>query len=509
MSSTPSPDQSLPDVVPTLKLNGVPILVPPVHMAKLERASTPIPEDMECTISTQSSACASTDPGFRAESPADQEPENIAEIALDEQQDTVIEVDYDGPIEDPLLMQEVSTGQSGVDDARSQPVEIPPTQFLDMMDDDDEVFNPQVDNTAVPCAPSVGSAQPDFTPKPVMADTPILSNDTPAEPSSTPMDTSADSAPSTEGKANTHVPTVILMIGMAGSGKSTLMHRMLLDLQTQGKRVYSINLDPAVRNLPYPINIDIRETIDYKQAMKHFKLGPNGAIMTCLNLFATRFDQVLELIDKRASELDYILIDTPGQIEVFTWSASGQIICDTLAVAYPTVVCYTVDTVRCTRPVCFMSNMVYCCSILYKTKLPFICAFNKVDVMKHDFVKAWLGDFREFSNSLKESETTYLEALSRDMSLALEEFYRNLNNCGVSAKTGEGMHEFRACLEQATDEYQTHYLDYLHDQKMMMKERRERIVQSNIEKFEKTLDMAKSAENEESPLLGDILDNFD
>ncbi|CAN0416216.1 unnamed protein product, partial [Ectocarpus sp. 13 AM-2016] len=33
----------------------------------------------------------------------------------------------------------------------------------------------------------------------------------------------------------------------------------------------------------------------------------------------------------------YVFIDTPGQIEVFTWSASGQIITETLASAFPTV----------------------------------------------------------------------------------------------------------------------------------------------------------------------------
>ena len=49
--------------------------------------------------------------------------------------------------------------------------------------------------------------------------------------------------------------------------------------------------------------------------MKHFGLGPNGAIMTSLNLFATKFDQVLTILGRRAEMLDYILIDTPGQIE--------------------------------------------------------------------------------------------------------------------------------------------------------------------------------------------------
>lgn len=29
--------------------------------------------------------------------------------------------------------------------------------------------------------------------------------------------------------------------------------------------------------------------------------------------------------------LDYLLIDTPGQIEIFTWSASGAIITDAIS----------------------------------------------------------------------------------------------------------------------------------------------------------------------------------
>ena len=40
------------------------------------------------------------------------------------------------------------------------------------------------------------------------------------------------------------------------------------------------------------------------------------------------------------------------------------------------------DTPRCAAPVPFMSNMLYACSILYKTKLPFVVAFNKVPAVK-------------------------------------------------------------------------------------------------------------------------------
>lgn len=281
-------------------------------------------------------------------------------------------------------------------------------------------------------------------------------------------------------------PVVVLMIGMAGSGKSTWMHRMVIRLQSEGKRVYTVNLDPAVRTVSYPVNIDIRDTVNYKEVMKHFGLGPNGGIMTSLNLFATKFDQVLTLLDKRASELDYVLIDTPGQIEVFNWSASGQIICDALAVSYTTVVCYVVDTARCAKPVTFMSNMLYACSILYKTKLPFIVLFNKVDVMPHAFLKEWMEDFEKVGAALTR-ETSYVASLARSMSLAMEEFYRNLRSVGVSAVTGQGCADFMEALAEASEEFRTSYVPFLLEQRRDMEEKRQEKIQEQLQDFERGL----------------------
>ena len=42
----------------------------------------------------------------------------------------------------------------------------------------------------------------------------------------------------------------------------------------------------------------------------------------------------------------YALFDTPGQIEVFTWSASGALITEMLGVSFPTVIVYVVDIPR-------------------------------------------------------------------------------------------------------------------------------------------------------------------
>ena len=76
-------------------------------------------------------------------------------------------------------------------------------------------------------------------------------------------------------------------------------------------------------------------------------------------MFATQFDQVVSLVEGKRESLDYVVIDTPGQIEVFSTSASGQIITESLACTFPTVIVYVIDTVRCENPNTFMSNMLY------------------------------------------------------------------------------------------------------------------------------------------------------
>lgn len=87
-------------------------------------------------------------------------------------------------------------------------------------------------------------------------------------------------------------PTCIIVLGMAGSGKTTFVQRLTSDLYKGSVPPYVVNLDPACREVPYPANIDIRDTVNYKEVMKQYQLGPNGAIVTSLNLFATKFDQV-------------------------------------------------------------------------------------------------------------------------------------------------------------------------------------------------------------------------
>ncbi|KAL5983461.1 hypothetical protein ACLOJK_017547 [Asimina triloba] len=316
-------------------------------------------------------------------------------------------------------------------------------------------------------------------------------------------------------------PVIVIVIGMAGSGKTTFLHRLVCHTQASNMRGYVINLDPAVMSLPFGVNIDIRDTVRYKEVMKEFNLGPNGGILTSLNLFATKFDEVVSVLEKRADQLDYVLVDTPGQIEIFTWSASGAIITEAFASTFPTVIAYVVDTPRSANPVTFMSNMLYACSILYKTRLPLVLAFNKTDVAQHQFAlevdvlavqmqdpdhssissplehhlmedlldMLWMEDFEAFQAAV-ESDSSYTSTLARSLSLVLDEFYKNLRSVGVSAVSGAGVGAFFEAIEACSNEYMETYkadLDKRRAEKERLEQDRRR---ENMERLRK--DMEKS-----------------
>jgi len=315
---------------------------------------------------------------------------------------------------------------------------------------------------------------------------------------------------SSSAATNEKKPTVIICIGMAGSGKTSFIQRVNSYIHSNGKAGYLLNLDPAVSQVPFGANIDIRDTVNYRQVMKEYNLGPNGGILTSLNLFTTKFDQVLDFIDKRSKEVDYILLDTPGQIEIFTWSASGAIITDTLAASYPTVIAYIIDTPRSTSPATFMSNMLYACSIMYKTKLPFIIVFNKTDVVSHEFAVEWMTDYESFQNALQDN-TTYMGSLINSMCLMLEEFYNSLKVTGVSAVTGEGMDEFFETIKESVNEYETEYkpeLERMIKAKMNEDEKRKK---ENLTKLMKDMNISKegnAVDSDDEDISDDDVNNY-
>lgn len=192
-----------------------------------------------------------------------------------------------------------------------------------------------------------------------------------------------------------------------------------------------------------------------------------------------------------------------GQIEVFVWSASGQILLESLASSFPTVIAYIIDTPRTASTSTFMSNMLYACSILYKTKLPMILVFNKADVKDPSFAKEWMTDFDAFQRALQADEESnafggvegegggsgYMSSLLHSMSLMLDEFYAHLSFVGVSAMTGQGVDEFFEAVKEKADEFNRDYLPELERRRDQREDQKKKQREKELDKMMKGMSM--------------------
>jgi len=243
---------------------------------------------------------------------------------------------------------------------------------------------------------------------------------------------------------------------MAGSGKTSLIYRMSKKFTGFKKRHYIINLDPASLVTPYSSNIDIRDTINYRKVMEEYGLGPNGAIITCLNLFVTRFHQIKTLLEIKKSHVNYILIDTPGQIEIFMWSASGSIICEAFSCNFPVMLVYTIDLLKSFHPLTFMSNILYSCSILYKTRLISLLAINKIDITSPDFLHDWISNTESFDSAFIKDHF-FAGSFTRSLFLTLDNYHQKTFYTGISAYTGAGIFQILRCLDTFKTEYELNF----------------------------------------------------
>lgn len=73
-----------------------------------------------------------------------------------------------------------------------------------------------------------------------------------------------------------------LVLGPPGAGKTTYCSQMSRLLRKLGRKVIIVNLDPANESMSYNPDIDIRKLIVLEEVMEQYNLGPNGALLYCM-----------------------------------------------------------------------------------------------------------------------------------------------------------------------------------------------------------------------------------
>lgn len=178
-----------------------------------------------------------------------------------------------------------------------------------------------------------------------------------------------------------------LVIGPPGAGKTTYAYKMGEFLSKNGKHVVLVNLDPANEILANKPDIDIRDLITLEEVMEQHNLGPNGALLYCMEYLDKNIDWLLDQI-KGLNATNFIF-DLPGQVELYCHHESLNNILSHLQNISQLQLCvvHLVDSHHCSDAGKFISALLLSLSAMLKIGLPHINFLTKTDLLKKHYNK--------------------------------------------------------------------------------------------------------------------------
>ncbi len=232
------------------------------------------------------------------------------------------------------------------------------------------------------------------------------------------------------------ISLIVVMLGPAGCGKTSLTAALGAYLEGLGQEVAYVNLDPGCEGLPYEPDFDIRDYFTVGQLMREEKLGPNGAMIRASELMEGHLDTIIGAV--RRLEADYTLVDTPGQMEIFVLRPAGPKVVEALAGVRPTVGVFMVDPTTADSPASLVVAQLLALSVQLRLEVPTVLVLNKADLL----ADGWLAEAIEDPGALR-ARLEVEAGLAADMASAcleaLEPFAPAARLVKVSAKTGEGL----------------------------------------------------------------------
>ena len=180
------------------------------------------------------------------------------------------------------------------------------------------------------------------------------------------------------------MPTIFgqVVIGPPGSGKTTYCHGMSQFLSNVGRKVAIINLDPANDTVPYEADVDIGDLVQLEEVMDTMGLGPNGALIYCMEFLEKNFEWLMTKINELEKD-SYLIIDCPGQVELYTHNDSVRNILKKLE-KFGTRLCavHLVDSHYCSDPSKFISVCLTSLNTMLQIELPHVNVLSKVDLVE-------------------------------------------------------------------------------------------------------------------------------
>jgi len=218
---------------------------------------------------------------------------------------------------------------------------------------------------------------------------------------------------------------VVFVVGMAGSGKSSLVGLFQEWLRLNEQNTATVNLDPGVTNLTYNPDIDVRSYINLGEIMEKYQLGPNGGLVLAADLIGDN----IEFISDGLSEIepDIVLVDTPGQIELFALRESGPFIVNEIGKC-PKAVIYLFDGPFSSNPQNYVSNTYLAAAVYTRLLKPQVYALTKADLLDKERLQetlSWAKRPSRLIEALEKSPNKTASLVGSDLSRAI--FRTNLS----------------------------------------------------------------------------------
>jgi GTPase SAR1 family protein len=238
------------------------------------------------------------------------------------------------------------------------------------------------------------------------------------------------------------------IIGTAGSGKSHFTSAFAEWLKMSKQDVAIVNLDPGALKLPYQPDVDVRNYVDVGDLMEKYNLGPNGALIMAADLIADEIENLTRDIDE--AHADIVLVDTPGQMELFAFRASGPYIVNELT-KEPKALLYLFDAVFSVNPFNYVSNMFLSAAVYNRFFQPQLHILSKTDLIpKKDVqeIASWSANPMALEDALQTKLEDSKRIFSHNMMQAINKLGMKFLLMPSSSKTNEGMVNINTTLER-------------------------------------------------------------
>ncbi|MDC4231339.1 MAG: ATP/GTP-binding protein [Nitrosopumilus sp.] len=239
----------------------------------------------------------------------------------------------------------------------------------------------------------------------------------------------------------------IFISGTAGSGKSLLTSRLLESYTKNGVFTAVLNLDPGVESLPYTCDVDVRDYVDIVSIMQKYDLGPNGAMIMANDLIASKIDEIQNEVN--GVNPDYLIVDTPGQIELFAYRSSGRFLVENIS-SEEKINIFLFDGALINSPVNFVSIALLATSIRLRLNVPTVNVLTKTDLIGDK-----LKEILQWTTSLSTLEEAIAKEADGDTYTLTTNILRGLNLGGfaqglipISNVTGEGLPNLDGALSR-------------------------------------------------------------